>query len=149
VVDGFTFIDVQSFDNFNEGITLIASAEKFHTRHGCWPKAILADTIYRTSDNRKFCKEHGIRLSGPRLGSPNASEIQADKEQAYRDSCDRNIVESRNGIGKRRYGLDLIMAYLPETAMTEAAFQVLCMNARLRLLWRIFFRQRFFRLLSP
>ncbi len=40
------------------------------------------------------------------------------------------------GMAKRRFGLDRIMAYLAETAMTEAALQVLCMNARIRLLLR-------------
>jgi len=128
ITDGFAFIDVQSFDSFNEGITLIASAEKYHARLGCWPEAIQADTIYRTRDNRKFCKEHHIRLSGPRLGRPKKDEIQADKEQAYRDSCERNIVESRNGIAKRRYGLDRILAYLEETSQTEAAMAVFAMN---------------------
>ena len=43
------------------------------------------------------------------------------------------IVESRNGIVKRRFGLDLILAYLPETAETEAALNVLAMNLCLRL----------------
>jgi hypothetical protein len=38
------------------------------------------------------------------------------------------MVEGRNGIGKRRYGLDLIMAYLAETRKTEAAFIILAMN---------------------
>ena len=37
------------------------------------------------------------------------------------------MVEGRNGIGKRRYGLDLIMAYLAETGKTEAAFIILAM----------------------
>ena len=39
-------------------------------------------------------------------------------------------MESRNGIVKRRFGLDLILAYLPETAETEAALNVLAMNGR-------------------
>jgi len=169
VVDGFTFIDVQSFDNFNEGITLIASAEKYHARHSCWPEAILADTIYRNRGNRAWCKERQIRLSGPRLGRPNrnrgnrawckerqirlsgprlgrpkASEIQAQRDQAYRDSCDRNIVESRNGISKRRYGLDRIFAYLQETSHTEAAMSVFAMNAAwcLRALLRLLLGSR-------
>jgi hypothetical protein len=129
IVDGFAFIDVQSFGAFNEGITLIASAEKYHARHGCWPEALQVDTIYRNRDNRKFCKEHHIRISGPRLGRPKKDEIQADKEQAYRDSCERNIVESRNGIAKRRYGLDRILAYLEDTSQTEAAMTVFAMNA--------------------
>jgi len=139
VVDGYTFMDRQSFDNFNEGITLIESAEKFRKRHGHYPKAILADQIYRNSENRAFCREHGIRLSGPKLGRPKASEIEAEREQAYADSCARNIVESRNGIAKRRYGLDLIMAILPETAQTEAAMNVFAMNVAhlLRVLLRL------------
>ena len=144
VVSGFTFIDVQSFDSFNEGVTLIASAEKYHMRHGCWPEAILADTIYRNRNNRAFCKEHKIRLSGPRLGRPKANEIQAEREQAYRDSCERNIVESRNGISKRRYGLDRIFAYLEEISQTEAAMAVFAMNAAasLRVLLRLHFGWR-------
>ena len=143
IVDGFAFIDVQSFDSFNEGITLIASAEKFHARHGYWPEAIQVDTIYRNRENRRFCKEHKIRLSGPYLGRPKKSEIEADKAQAYRDSCERNIVESRNGIAKRRYGLDRILAYLEETSRTEAAMEIFAMNAAgcLRALLRLLFSQ--------
>jgi len=38
------------------------------------------------------------------------------------------MVESRNRIGKRRYGLNLIMSYLAETGKTEAAFIILAMN---------------------
>ncbi len=128
VVDGFTFIEDQKWDNFNEGVCLITSAERFKERFGVYPEAILADTIYRNTDNRKFCKENGIRLSGPKLGRPKISEAEADKELAYNDNCERNMVESRNGISKRRYGLDLIMAYLPQTAETEAALQVFAMN---------------------
>ena len=128
IVDGFTFIEKQSWDNFAEGGTLKVSAEKFRERHGVYPKAILADKTYRNRENIKFCKEHGIRLSGPRLGRPKASEIEADKEQAYQDSCDRNTVEGRIGTNKRRYGLDLIYARSEKTGETEAAINVLCMN---------------------
>jgi transposase, IS5 family len=128
VVNGFTFIEDQEWDNYNEGIRLIAAAERYRDRFGTYPAAILADTIYRNRENRKFCRDNGIRLSGPRLGRPRKDEQVADKAQAYKDSCERNMVESRNGISKRRYGLDLIMAYLPETSETEAALQVLVMN---------------------
>ncbi len=54
----------------------------------------------------------------------------------YKDSCQRNAIEGRNGIAKRRFGLDLIMAKLDETAKTEAALVILAMNASHRLaLW--------------
>jgi hypothetical protein len=133
VVDGYTFIENQSWNNFAEGITLIASAEKYRERHGVYPEAILADKTYRNRENLDFCKEHGIRLSGPRLGRPKASEIEANKEQAYKDSCERNIVEGRIGIGKQRYGLDRIYARLKLTGEVEAAMNVLCMNVAHRL----------------
>lgn len=150
VVNGFTFIDGQSWDNFNEGVTLKESAEKYKDRHGVYPSVILADTIYRNRENRNFCKSNGIRLSGPRLGRPKAEEKDADKEQAYRDNCERNVVESRNGIVKRRYGLNLVMATLACTAETEAALNVLAMNMAhiLRVLLRLIFQlysERFFR----
>jgi len=150
VVKGYTFIEEQSWDNFNEGKTLIESTEKYKERHGCWPEAILADTIYRTRENRKFCKERNIRLSGPRLGRPKAEEVEAEKEQAYQDSCERNMVESRNGIAKRRYGLDRILAYRERTSEMEAAMIVISMNMALclRTLFCIIFRRLFFRFAS-
>jgi hypothetical protein len=143
IVDGFTFIENQSWDNFAEGNTLQDSAEKFRERHGVYPEAILADKTYRNRDNISFCKEHDIRLSGPRLGRPKASEIESDKEQAYTDSCNRNIVEGRIGINKRRYGLNLIFARLEQTGEVEAAINVLCMNVTLmlRVLLRLLLRR--------
>lgn len=142
VVNGFTFIDGQSWNNFSEGVTLIESADKYKARHGVYPIAILADTTYRNRENRAFCKKNGIRLSGPRLGRPKADEKETDRKQAYQDNCARNMVESRNGIAKRRYGLNLIMATLSCTAETEAALNVLAMNVAhmLRVLLRKIFR---------
>ena len=140
VVNGFTFVEEQSYDNFNEGTRLKEAAERYRERMGHWPKAILADTIYRNRENRRFCKEHGIRLSGPRLGRPRKDEAEEDKAQAWRDSLERNMIESRGGIAKRRYGLSRIMAYLACTGMTEAALQILVMNVAhlLRFFLRLF-----------
>ena len=135
VVSGYTFIERQSYDNFNEGITLIESVERYKTLYGFYPEVVQADQIYRNKDNRAYCKKYNIRLSGPKLGRP-GKDAQQDRQIEYRDRCERNIIEGRSGMAKRRYGLDLIMAYLPATAMTEAALQVLCMNARIRLLFR-------------
>jgi len=145
VVDGFTFIENQRWDNFAEGNTLKASVESFRKRHGVYPEAILADKTYRNRDNINFCKQRGIRLSGPRLGRPKASEIEANREQAYKDSCDRNMVEGRIGINKRRYGLDLIYARLDITGEVEAAMNIICMNVAqvLRVLLRPLFPRLF------
>jgi len=128
IVDGFTFIENMNWDNFAEGNTLIESAEKFRERTGVYPEAIIGDMTYRNRVNINFCKANGIRLSGPRLGRPKASEIEADRAQAYKDSCERNIVEGRIGVNKRRYGLDLIYARLEGTGEVEAAMNIICMN---------------------
>ena len=90
VVSGYTFLEHQSWDNFHEGTQLIAAAQRYRQRFGTYPKAILADMAYRNRENLRFCKEHGIRLSGPRLGKPSKEESQTDQAQAYEDSCQRN-----------------------------------------------------------
>ena len=140
VIKGFTFMEKQSFDNFNEGKTLIECLEEYHRLFGCYPEAVIADQIYRTRENRNFCKKHGIRLSGPPLGRKKEGSEEDEREQAYADSCVRNTVESRNGIAKRRYGLDLIMSWSRANALTEAALNVLAMNVAhlLRLLFYLF-----------
>ena len=44
------------------------------------------------------------------------------------DNRERNAIEGKIGEGKRRYGLDLVMARLPETSGSVIAMQVLVMN---------------------
>jgi hypothetical protein len=128
VVGGYTFIDRQSYDSFNEGIMLKECVERYRLRYGYYPEAVLADKLYRNRENLRYCKDHGIRLSGPRLGRPKKKPTENETNQAAIDSRERNTIEGRFGNAKRRFGLDLIMSYLPETGKTEASLQVLCMN---------------------
>lgn len=81
VVNGFTNIEHLSWDAFNEGNELIESAERYYKRYGYYPVAILADKIYRTRENLRFCKLNGIRLSGPPLGSPLFDEASESEQQ--------------------------------------------------------------------
>lgn len=130
VVDGFTFLEQTSWRNFNEGCNLQAAVEDFFRKFDHYPEAVLSDKIYQTCTNRTFCKEKGIRLTGPALGRPKAEKAdRKQKRQMYKDACDRNAVEGRNGNAKRRFGLDLIAAKLDETAKTEAALILIAMNA--------------------
>ena len=69
-IDGLLRIEVLSWDAFNECHTLQDSVEVYRKAYGHYPERVLADTIYRTRDNLRHCKEHGIRLNGPRLGKP-------------------------------------------------------------------------------
>lgn len=147
VVDGYTYLEQTSWNNFNEGTDLIATTEDYRRKFGCYPETILADKIYQTRSNRAYCAEHGIRLSGIPLGRRKASETDTKiHNQMYRDACERNAVEGRNGNAKRRWGLDLIMSKLDETAKTEAALNIIAMNVSHRLaLWLL----RFLRFFIP
>jgi hypothetical protein len=53
-----------SWDNYNEANDLSVRAEQCQEEHGCCPARICAAAIYMTVGNKKFCKDHGIRLSG-------------------------------------------------------------------------------------
>ena len=78
--EGYGRIEKISFDPYNEGASLQAVAERYKERTGHYPERILADQIYRTRENRKYCKERGIRLSGPKLGRPSVTVSQTDKK---------------------------------------------------------------------
>jgi hypothetical protein len=120
-------IETLNWNNFNEGTELITAIERYRARYGVYPQAVLADELYRNRANLAFCKAHGIRLSGPRLGRPGPA-AKEDRQVARLDSAERNGIESPFGIGKRRYGLSRIMAKLRETAESVIAMQFLLLN---------------------
>ncbi|OPY59186.1 MAG: Transposase DDE domain protein [Pelotomaculum sp. PtaU1.Bin035] len=132
MVDGYAFIDHLSWDSFNESLDLKQAVEDYKQRYGYYPEAVLADQLYRTRENLSFCKEHGIRLSGPPLGRPTLDSRQ-EKKIIHQDMKERNAVEGGFGVCKRRYGLARIMARLKETAESVIALQFLVMNLEHRL----------------
>lgn len=124
VVDGWTRLKCYSFDAYNEAGNL---QKRFWEREGRYPSRILADNIYRNRENLSYCKEHGIRLSGPALGRPRKGETR-DKAQDYRDECERVEVERRFSLTKRKCGMVLVTAKLRETAAHVIAMSVLALN---------------------
>ena len=117
-------------DSYHEGKHLQESVEKYKRRYGYYPEAVLADTIYRTRENRAYCKERGIRLSGPKLGRPSKNEqINAETRLLERqDASERNEIEGKFGEGKRHYGLGLISSCLQQTSETVISLNLLLMN---------------------
>jgi IS5 family transposase len=134
LVDGFSFIDVLSWDPYNESGDLQGQIESYRARYGFYPESVHADKIYRTRDNRRYCKKHGIRLSGPPLGRPrqaaesNKEEVRALKRQQRQDEIDRIAVEGKFGQGKRRFTLNRIMAKLAETSEAVIMVSFIVMN---------------------
>lgn len=129
VCNGFARLEVLSFDAYNEAGGLQEMVERYKQRTGHYPERVLADKIYRNRDNLGYCKEHGIRLSGPALGRPKKDAIR-DKAQDYRDECERVEVERCFSLAKRKCGLGLITARLEATACHCIAMSVLVLNLR-------------------
>jgi IS5 family transposase len=134
LVNGFSFVDVLSWDAYNESGDLQGQIESYRTRYGFYPESVHADKIYRTRDNRRYCKERDIRLSGPPLGRPkqvnesNKEALQASKRQHRQDEIDRIAVEGKFGQGKRRFTLARIMAKLAETSEAVIMVSFIVMN---------------------
>ena len=137
--NGLGRIEKISYDAYNESTVLIEAVERFKERTGHYPERLLADQIYRTRDNRNFCKTHGIRLSGPKLGRPSlAKQSVQEKKQEYQDNTDRIEVERSFSLSKRCYGMDLIRTKLYDTTLTSIALSVFVTNL-FKIQSRIFF----------
>jgi hypothetical protein len=133
IVNGYTFIEKLDFDRFNIGILLQEAVEQYFNRFGCYPEAMLADSIFRNRENLVWLKLRGIRINGLKLGrKPKVVDPEVKKiERADNGEC--NAVEGSYGVGKRKYGLDLIKAKLEVIAKSVIILQFLVMNLDRRL----------------
>ena len=140
MIEGYVFIDKIGWEAYSEEALLIPAIIEYKERYGFYSEAVLVDKIYRNRDNRAFCKEHGIRISGPRLGRPPKETNKAVIHQQRTDASERNAVEGKFGEGKTGYGLDRIPARLIGSSETVIAMSFFCMNIsrRLRVLLRFF-----------
>ena len=144
VDNGFLRVEKISWDAFNECTTLQTSVESYRQAHGYYPERVLADTIFRTRENSRYCNGLGIHLNGPKLGR-RPTDIKLYKKQLYEEwleSGERGEIERGFGVGKRRYTLDRLMTRLQHTSEVTICTTVLVMNLRkkLSLLLRPFLR---------
>jgi len=130
VVDGYTRIEKLSWDNYNESTLFIGSVETYRKRYGYYPESVHVDKIFLTKENRNYCREHGIRISGPPLGRPvvDVDKNRKAKKLEAHDARDRIPVEGKFGNCKRKYGLDRIFAKKDNTSECEIAIGILILN---------------------
>ena len=124
---GHARLEKISFDPYNEGCELQDAIERYRKRTGCYPGRVLVDQIYRTRSNRAYCKEHGIEMSGPKLGRPGKESRKSTKTE-YQDNTDRIEVERFFSRDKHSFGAGLIMTKLDSTTLTSIALSVLAAN---------------------
>lgn len=127
--NGSARLEKISFESYNEGAELQDALERYKERTGHYPGRVLVDQIYRTRDNREFCKKHGIQMSGPKLGRPKKDEKKTKPSKAeYQNNTDRIEVERFFSRDKHSFGAGLIMTKLDTTTLTSIALSVLAAN---------------------
>jgi len=114
------------------GFSLIFSgdslqAETYRTIMGHYPELILADKIYWTNANRKWCTERGIRISATPKGKPREMTAKEKREQR-KEFAQRNHVEGKTGNAKQAFSLNQIKAKLTNTSETWIGATIFAMN---------------------
>ncbi len=126
---GYARIEHISFRAYNESQYVQEAVGRYYKRTGHYPERLLVDQIYRTRDNRAFCKQYGIRMSGPKLGRPSAKpQSGKEKKQEYQDNTDRIGIEREFSLEKHSYGLGLITTKLEATQLSSIALSVFVSN---------------------
>lgn len=124
---GHARLENVSFEPYNECGVLKDAVERYRKRTGHYPKRVLVDQIYRTKENRRFCVEHGISMSGRGPGRPPKDDGQSGRTEA-RDEKDRIEVERFFSRDKRTCGAALIVTKLEQTSLASIALSVFVAN---------------------
>lgn len=127
--EGYGRIDRLSWDPFHEGRDLIKSVENFRSFYGHYPELVQVDGIYLGRDNRQWLKSKGIRHTGKPLGRPPREQKSAyQKTKDRKEAAERNQIEGTFGYGKRKYGLNLILAKTQKTSESWISAILFVMN---------------------
>lgn len=127
VFNGYIKADHISWDAYHEAQDLKQQAQNYKNLLGYYPKAILADRIYATNENRKWCKEKGIKLTAPQKGKP-VKKTAYQKRKERKQLGRRNHVEGRIGNAKQAYSLNQIKAKLKATSESWIGATLFVMN---------------------
>jgi IS5 family transposase len=127
--DGYAFIETLSWDAFNECKDVQSAAENYKRRYGYYPANIIADAIYHTRENKKWCTANQIKLIGKALSKTVLSKMTAKERKAHKQKHNsRNHVEGKFGQGKNGYELNEIKAKYSNTSKSWIAAIIFVMN---------------------
>jgi len=127
--NGYARINDMEFEAYNESTRLMDQVEAYRKLNGRYPELVQTDKIYLTRANRAYLKERNIRHTGKPLGrAPKEEPTAYQKRKQRKEQNERNQIEGKFGQGKRAYGLNRIMARLPQTQESWIASILLVMN---------------------
>jgi len=114
-VDGFTFLDEFSHENYSEARVDIVEKQikNYEERFGQKPPSITGDQLYGNRENRAVLKEQGIRSAFKPLGRKN-EDSKRQEQYVRRKQRERNRIEGDIGNVKEHYGCDGIRYHYVE-----------------------------------
>ena len=125
--EGYAHLEKLSYDAYNEGSYLKDAIAAYVERHGCFPEKVLADQIYQTKDNRLYCQQFNITMTGKPLGKKASAGWKPTQEFAQ-DAKDRIGIEREFSRDKHCFGLEKILEKTAETVKNTVALGIFLGN---------------------
>jgi IS5 family transposase len=129
LVDGISFIEHLSYDNFNEG-TRLQSTIHLQERYfgGCHQMG--ADAIYGTNENRRYCTKENIATCFVAKGNEGPLKEQKSQMRSILGKVRATVVEGSFGNEKNHYQMNKIKAMTEGTEKVWIFFSLLTCNAK-------------------
>ena len=117
-VDGLSFIEHLSYENFNEG-TRLKTSVAFHQSNFGKCRQLGADAIYATNENRRYCTGLGIATSFLAKGKQGKLQAQKSAMRSALSTVRATVPDGSFGNEKNHYLLSKVKA---KTQATEIAW---------------------------
>jgi IS5 family transposase len=127
-VDGISFIEHFSYDNFNEGIRLQSTVHLQERYFGACHQ-IGADAIYATNENRRYCTENKIATSFVVKGNEGKNKEQKRQMRFILGKVRSTIMEGSFGNEKNHYQMNKIKARTEQNEKVWIFFSLFTCNA--------------------
>ena len=129
LVDGISFIEHLSYDNFNEG-TRLQSTIHLQQRYFGACHQMGADAIYGTNENRNYCTQNSIATSFVAKGNEGKLKEQQSQMRSILGKIRSTVLEGSFGNEKNHYQMNKIKAKTEGNEKVWIFFSLLCCNAK-------------------
>jgi IS5 family transposase len=127
-VDGISFIEHLSYNNFNEGTRLQSSIHLQQRYFGACHQ-MGADAIYATNENRRYCTENKIATSFVAKGMQGKNKEQKSQMRSILGKIRSTVLEGSFGNEKNHYQMNKIKAKTENNEKAWIFFSLLTCNA--------------------
>ena len=127
-VDGISFIEHLSYDNFNEG-TRLQSTINLQQRYFGACHQMGADAIYATNENRSYCTKNNIATSFVAKGNEGKLKEQKSQMRSILGKIRSTVLEGSFGNEKNHYQMNKIKAKTEGNEKVWIFFSLLTCNA--------------------